>query len=143
MIVLDANVLFALFNADHEHHERAARWFEDVRAGIQTFGAPSVAWHAVVRLATNRKVIDPPASHAEVFAFVDVLRGYHDYRAAEPGPRHLELFRRMCESGDASGNLVTDAAIAAIAIENGAAVASFDRDFARFTPQLRWIVPGE
>ncbi|GAA3924086.1 hypothetical protein GCM10022382_32270 [Microbacterium invictum] len=39
-------------------------------------------------------------------------------------------------------NLVSDAVIAAIAIEHGATVVSFDRDFARF-PALRWEVPSE
>jgi len=37
--------------------------------------------------------------------------------------------------------LVLDAAIAAIALERGCAVASLDRDFARF-PSIRHIVPG-
>ena len=112
MIVLDANVLFALFHVEHEHHVRASRWFADVRTAGETFGVPSLVWHAVVRLATNLKVIDPPASHEAVFAFIDTLCGYQGYRTADPGPRHLELFRRTCEEADASGNLVTDAAIA-------------------------------
>ncbi|MBB4139932.1 DUF5615 family PIN-like protein [Microbacterium invictum] len=37
---------------------------------------------------------------------------------------------------------MSDAVIAAIAIEHGATVVSFDRDFARF-PALRWEVPSE
>jgi uncharacterized protein len=38
------------------------------------------------------------------------------------------------------GPLVTDAMLAALAIENGALIASTDRDFRRF-PVLRWVDP--
>jgi len=56
---------------------------------------------------------------------------------AGAGPRHWDHFSHMCRVADARGNLVSDAAIAAIAAEHGATVVSFDRDFARF-PGLRW-----
>ncbi|HEU5007403.1 MAG TPA: TA system VapC family ribonuclease toxin [Jatrophihabitantaceae bacterium] len=143
MIVLDANVLFALFGGEHAHHARATAWFDGIRVEGETFGAPFIVWHALVRLATNRRVLDPPASHDEVFAFIDAMRGHDGHRPADAGSRHLELFRQLCERHQATGNLVTDAAIAAIAIENGATLASFDRDFARFRPALRWVIPGE
>jgi len=44
-------------------------------------------------------------------------------------------------SGSAPGNLANDAFLAALAAEHGAAVATFDRDFARF-PELEIVVPG-
>jgi toxin-antitoxin system PIN domain toxin len=143
VIVLDANVVFALFSAEHAHHQRATAWFDRVRSRGETFGAPCLVWHALVRLATNRKVFAPPASHGEVFAFIDTVRGQSGYRSVDPGSRHLQLFGQLCTGHQAVGNLVTDAAMAAIAIENGATLASFDRDFARFTPQLRWMIPDE
>lgn len=39
-----------------------------------------------------------------------------------------------------TGNLVTDAHLAALAIEHGTAICSFDSGFARFD-DLRWISP--
>ena len=42
------------------------------------------------------------------------------------------LARLLIEAG-AGGNLTTDAHLAALAIEHGATLASFDRDFGRFT----------
>lgn len=36
--------------------------------------------------------------------------------------------------------MVSDAVLAAIAIENGATLASTDRDFSRFT-ELKWVNP--
>jgi len=58
-----------------------------------------------------------------------------------PGPRHREILGRLVLDGDLRGNVVTDAHIAALAIEHGTAVCSFDSDFARFA-DLRWTDPG-
>ncbi len=41
-----------------------------------------------------------------------------------------------------AGNLVSDAHLAALAIELGATLYSYDNDFARF-PGLRWVDPRE
>ena len=42
--------------------------------------------------------------------------------------------------GEATGDLVPDAVLAALAVEHGGEVVTFDRDFARF-PGLRWVRP--
>ena len=47
----------------------------------------------------------------------------------------------VCSAG-ARGDLVSDAVIAALAIEAGATVVTYDRDFARFR-DVRWCTPGE
>jgi uncharacterized protein len=47
----------------------------------------------------------------------------------------------MLRAGSAPGNLVNDAYLAALAIEHDAAVATFDRDFARF-PNVEVVVPS-
>jgi hypothetical protein len=48
--------------------------------------------------------------------------------------------RDLIERANARGPLVSDAVLAALALEHGAALASTDRDFARF-PGLRWVNP--
>jgi predicted nucleic acid-binding protein len=53
-----------------------------------------------------------------------------------PGGRHFELFRKLCTSANATGNLVPDAYFAALAIESGSEWITDDRDFTRF-PDLR------
>jgi predicted nucleic acid-binding protein len=54
------------------------------------------------------------------------------YLSIAPGPRHLELLRRLCDEGDALGDLIADAVIAAVAAEHSAELVTLDRDFARF-----------
>ena len=46
----------------------------------------------------------------------------------------------MLLDGQAGGDLVTDAHLAALTLEHGGVLHTTDRDFARF-PDLRWINP--
>jgi uncharacterized protein len=59
----------------------------------------------------------------------------------EPGERHCgDILRSLVPDGQAAGPLVTDAVLAAIALEHGATVCTTDRDFSRFSA-LRWTNP--
>lgn len=40
-------------------------------------------------------------------------------RIVHPGPRHWDIFTRLCGQSGATGNLVADAWLAALAIESG------------------------
>lgn len=57
-----------------------------------------------------------------------------------PGNRHSDILGRLLNDGDLRGNFVTDAHLAALAIEHGTGICSFDSDFARFNG-IRWINP--
>lgn len=58
----------------------------------------------------------------------------------QPTPRHWGLLKDLLASGQARGSLVTDAHLAALAIEHGATLCSTNQDFWRF-PSLRWMNP--
>jgi uncharacterized protein len=58
----------------------------------------------------------------------------------DPGERHWEILSDLMRSGQTTGPLVMDAALAAIAIEHGATLHTTDRDFARFS-SLKWVDP--
>ena len=58
----------------------------------------------------------------------------------EPGERHWDILRCLVRDGQAAGPLVTDAVLAAIALEHGTTVCTTDRDFSRFSG-LRWTNP--
>jgi predicted nucleic acid-binding protein len=60
--------------------------------------------------------------------------------AMEPGPRHAEILEHVLAKYRVSGRHVTDAMLAAMAIEVGGTIASADTGFARFA-ELRWINP--
>jgi len=61
-------------------------------------------------------------------------------RVVAPGARHWEIFAGLVRAAHATANLVPDAYLAALAIENGATFVTRDRGFARF-PGLRTLDP--
>jgi predicted nucleic acid-binding protein len=57
-----------------------------------------------------------------------------------PTDHHARVLGSLVTKYELRGNLVGDAAIAALAIEHGLTVCSADTDFARFE-EIRWIDP--
>ncbi|MDQ3723933.1 MAG: PIN domain-containing protein [Actinomycetota bacterium] len=141
MILLDVNVVFAAHRVDHPHHATIRRWMDAVDARAERFVVPTIVWTSFLRLATSRRPFFVPTPLVEAFAFLEAVRAHPRHLPLEPGPQHLALLRRLCEESDATGDLVADAVIAAIALEHGCAVASLDRDFARF-PSIDHVIPG-
>ena len=68
---------------------------------------------------------------------------HHDAPAAwvpVPGPRQAEILLGLVTDLRVTGALISDAQLAALALEHGNGVWSTDADFARF-PGLRWEDP--
>jgi predicted nucleic acid-binding protein len=57
----------------------------------------------------------------------------------EPTARHASVLRGLIEQTGTADNLTTDAHLAALAIEHGAEIVSFDRDLARFDVRLQLL----
>ena len=94
----------------------------------------------LIRVGTSHRVFAPPSTLDEVFAFIKHLAAHSSTTWVNPGRQHLRLLEDLCRAADARGDLVSDAVIAALAIEAGATVVTYDRDFARFAG-LRWRTP--
>jgi uncharacterized protein len=136
VLLLDVNVVLAAHRGDHPHHAPVRAWFDELLAGEERFAVPALVWGSFLRLATNRRVFEVPTPREEAFAFAEAVCAQPLHLTIGPGPRHLALLRRVCEEGDALGDLIADATIAAIAAEHGCEVVTLDRDFARF-PSVR------
>lgn len=132
MIVLDVNILVAGFLADHPHHARVAPWLAALTSGPERFAIPDTVWASFIRLVTNRRIFTVPAAAAAAFEFLHDVRSAPAHQQIRPGDRHLEIFERLCVDGQAAGDLVPDAYLAALAIDQGATLATLDRDFTRF-----------
>ena len=60
----------------------------------------------------------------------------------EPDARHARRLRELLGVTGRGGNLVNDAHLAALALQHGAEVVTFDNDFGRF-PGVMWRRPGD
>jgi toxin-antitoxin system PIN domain toxin len=138
--VLDVNVVLAAHRDDHPHFGPARTWLDGLLGTGERFAVIDMVAGAFVRLATNRRIFVTPSSVDDAFAYVRALRDQPGHVRIAPGSRHLDLFESLCRSADATGDLAPDAQLAAIAVEHGGEVISFDRDFSRFT-DLRWSRP--
>lgn len=133
------NVVLAAHRRDHPHHAAVRPWFDRLAVGDEPFAVPVVVWASFLRLATNRRIFSVPTAPADAWAFLDATVAQPHHLLLGPGPRHLDLLRGLCDEGNAVGDLVPDAVIAAVAAEHGCAVATLDRDFARF-PSVRHLL---
>jgi toxin-antitoxin system PIN domain toxin len=117
-------------------------WFDELVEGDEIFTVPVLVWASFLRLATNRRIFEVPTPRPDAFAFIDATCEQPTYLPTSPGPRHLALLRRLCDEADASGDLVPDAVIAAVALEHSAEIVTLDRDFARFGSVRHRRPPG-
>jgi predicted nucleic acid-binding protein len=75
---------------------------------------------------------------------MDVVDGWTSQPSAvivNPGKGHGAVLGDLLRTAQQGGNLVPDAHLAALAIENKGTVVSFDRDFGRFAG-VKWLIPG-
>jgi len=136
----DVNVLLYAFREAAPDHARYRGWLLELVNGEAPFALADQVLTGFVRIATHPRIFDPPADLEQALAFVRALRDAPNAVPVAPGPRFWGLFERLCRDGSARGNLVADAALAALAIESGSELVTTDRDFARF-PGLRWRHP--
>ena len=140
MILLDANVLIYAFRQDTDSHAEYRGWLEEALAKESAVGISEMVLSTVVRITTHPKIFIKPSTLDEVFQFVDYIRSCTHVVRVIPGRAHWTIFHRLCREVQTKGNLVTDAYLAALAIEKGAEWITSDRDFSRF-PDLKWRSP--
>lgn len=140
MKLLDVNVILAAHRDDHPLFADARPCLDDLLDRREPFSVTDLVAGSFVRLATNRRVFAAPTPLPDAFAYLHSLRQQAGHTLLTPGPDHLDVFERLCRAYDASGDLVPDAQLAALAVEYGAEVLTFDRDFARFDA-VRWSSP--
>lgn len=140
MILPDANILLYAVNRSSDRHAGA---LAALKASFETPRGIAFAWVALLaflRLSTRPGIFPRPLS---ADAALKVLAQWLDHPRAQvvhPAERHAELLGRMLASAGTAGNLTTDAHLAALAIEHGATILTFDRDFARFA-DVAWTMP--
>lgn len=140
MILLDVNVLVHAHREDSPQHPAYRTWLEGVVNGLQAFAVSDYVLSGFVRVVTHPRVFSPPSTIDEALTFARVIRSQPHCVVIGPGPRHWDIFIQLCRTARATGNLVPDAWLAAMAIESGSEWITTDHGFSRF-PGLRWRHP--
>lgn len=140
MLLFDVNVLVYAHRKDGPDFARFQPWFQGVLDGAEPFGMADVVLSGFVRVVTNPRIFSEATPIAVALAFGEAIRSRPNCAPVSAGPRHWSIFSDLCRAVGARGNLVTDAHLAALAIESDCEWISTDTDFAKF-PGLRWRHP--
>lgn len=140
MKLLDVNLLIYAVDESSARFAQAHQWVESVFGSQETVALPWLVLLAFLRLTTKPHVMTAPFTSDEALDIVDGWLARPNTVVVHPTDRHGAVLRELLAPLGTGGNLVTDAHLAALAIEHGAELNSCDADFARFTG-LRWLDP--
>jgi toxin-antitoxin system PIN domain toxin len=132
MILTDTNLLLYAYNVDAAEHQAARLWLEEQLSAPAIFCFCWQTLTAFLRISTNPRAFQRPLSATEAAAIVTSWLEQPQAVILNPGERHWAIFRDLLMAGQATGPLVMDAHLAALAIEHGARLATTDLDFSRF-----------
>ena len=142
----DVNVLVAAFRPDHPHHLSARAWLNDAVAQAAN-GRSSLTLMATVvtgflRITTHPKIFRETDPLQDVIDFIDSLLSCPGVQFQPQGAAWPNM-RQVCLAQQTTGNLITDAWIAATVMQSGETLCTFDRDFSRLLPadQLLLLKP--
>lgn len=140
MILPDINLLLYANVSSFKEHRAARRWWEETLNGKDDVGLSEGTVFGFIRIATNRRVFDPPMSVDAALQRVESWLARRRVRFLVPGPDHLKIAFALHRTLGVAGNLTSDVQLAALAIGFQAEIHSCDVDFGRI-PQLRWRNP--
>lgn len=140
MILVDANLLLYAEDTLSAQHPAARDWWDRQLSGADLVGLCWPVLTAFLRISTNPRLHRRPLTSDEAVKRVESWFGQPCVRIVQPSEDHWLLFQRMLREGMATANLVSDAHLAALAIEHNCQLQSTDADFARF-PGLKWNNP--
>ncbi len=140
MVLIDVNVMVYAHRQDVPNHAAFRTWLEAVMQSDEAYGMSDLVLAGFLRVVTHPRVFKTPTPINQALAFARDVRDQPNCLVIEPGPRHWDIFARLCKTAGVRGNLVPDAYFAALAIESGCEWVTTDRDYSRFAG-LRWRLP--
>ncbi|MGH7571151.1 MAG: type II toxin-antitoxin system VapC family toxin [Gemmatimonadota bacterium] len=132
MILVDANLLLYAYVRNYPQHARARTWLDQVLNDPRRVGLPWPSLLAFLRISTNPRAFARPASIEEAWRQVREWLESPSCWVPRPTERHAEVIERLLVESQGAGDLVSDAHLAALALEHGLTLCSADKDFSRF-----------
>ena len=140
MLIADVNVFVSAHRPADPYQVPMYAWLEAALNGTEPIGVSELVLSAFMRIVTNRRSFTTPTPPDIALDFCNAVRSAASARLVAPGARHWDIFADLVRTTHATANLVPDAYLAALAIENGATFVTRDRGFARY-PGLRLLDP--
>jgi len=140
VILVDANIVLYAEDQLSLLHHRVHEWWDEQLSGSSPVCFSWMVLCAFVRISTNPRVFETPLSLDQATVRVQSWLDQPCVRIISPTQSHWKVFQYLLVNGQAVANLVTDAHLAALAIEHGCELISTDADFARF-PRVKWRNP--
>lgn len=140
MILVDANIPLYAEDSLSAQHEAALAWWDAQLGGSEPVLLCWPVLTAFLRIGTNVRLQRRPLTLREATERVQSWFEQPCVRLIHPTEQHWAILKKMLRGGNATANLVSDAHLAALAVEHNAVLFSTDTDFARF-PGLKWRNP--
>lgn len=141
MHLIDTSALIVAVNVRDDRHEATRARLEGLLNGGGSVLIASATIVSFVRQITRFAAGLPGLSVGDAFQVIEVLLARSNVRLPLPDARHFSRVRELLEVARASGKHVDDAHLAALAIQYGATIVTYDSDFARF-PDIKWESPA-
>jgi len=140
MFLPDVNVLLYAIDSSAPQHPRCHDWLNEALNGEEPLGFTWNVLLGFLRISTSPKVLTAPLTISEAFGYVEQWLAQRPSRIVEPSLQHGAVLRGLLETVGLGRNAVSDAHLAAMAIEHQGRVCSCDQDFRRY-PGVAWFNP--
>jgi len=140
MILVDVNLLLYTTDELSVPHAVARKWWESQLSDTEPVCLCWPVINAFIRIGTNARLQRRPMTLAEATERVQSWLDQPCVRIIQPTENHWKIFQQMLRASNATANLVSDAHLAALAVEHNCILQSNDTDFARFRG-LKWRNP--
>lgn len=130
----DANVLLYASDETSARHSQARAFLARIadRNELVYVFWPTVT--AYLRIATHPSIFETPLPPADALANIAALLALPHVQTAGEQDRFWSVYRSVASEADARGNLVPDAHLVALMVENGVrTIWTHDRDYRRFS----------
>lgn len=132
MYLVDANVLLYAVDSTSRDHAACRDWLVGALNGSARVGLPAQSIGAFLRISTHPRVMDRPLTADEAWSIASAWLDAPAAWVPHVTDHTLSVLGDLIREHAVTGNLVTDAQLAAQAVEHGLAVVTLDTDFGRF-----------
>lgn len=131
---IDADLLLYASDEDTPHHERAIALLDEIAMGPELVYLFWPTVMAYLRIATHPSMFQRPLSHTDARANVETLLRRPHIHAVGEEDTFWGRFTEVADDAAPTGNLVSDAHLVALMLENGLrTIWTRDRDYRKFT----------